>query len=88
LSADRGADSIHSFNFGDNISVILAESAGEGKSGNIDIYTYSLTANQGGSIGSLALSNGNGGDVTIKANDIFLIGLAPSSLRTSILRLM
>jgi filamentous hemagglutinin family protein len=67
-----------------NISAVLAESAGGGKSGNIEINTDSLTANDGGSIGSLVLSTGNGGDVTINANDIFLRGLAPSSLRTSI----
>jgi filamentous hemagglutinin family protein len=67
-----------------NVSAILAETAGLGNGGSIQLDTSSLSAKDGGSIGTLALSKGKGGNLLVNANDIFLTGISPLTLRTSI----
>jgi filamentous hemagglutinin family protein len=67
-----------------NVSAILAETAGSGNGGSIQLDANSLSAKDGGSIGTLALSKGSGGNLLVNSNDVFLTGISPLTLRTSI----
>ncbi|MEE9336791.1 MAG: filamentous hemagglutinin N-terminal domain-containing protein, partial [Methylococcaceae bacterium] len=55
-------------------SWVTANSLGEGDSGNIVLNVDNLKLTQGSRISSLALSSGNGGDVTINSNTLILEG--------------
>lgn len=50
-------------------SAIITESIGNGKGGNIEIYTEKLFVNNGGQIQSTTFGENSGGDISIKASN-------------------
>ena len=63
---------------GDFSSGIFADTSAEGDAGAIDIQADTLTVLEGGLIASGTFGQGNGGDITIQANEIDLAGASPS----------
>lgn len=59
------------------VSLIATLSFSSGEAGDIDINTSSLSLLEGGRLSSVTFRTGNGGKVSIKADDVKVIGIEP-----------
>ena len=66
-------------------STISATTTGAGNAGNITVSTGEYLITNGGNTGSVTFGTGSGGDVTVNATDVQLIGVNPIYLSPSAL---
>jgi len=67
-----------------NFSVILTQTNGSGRGGDVAVRTDQLRLASGGEIGTVTFGAGNGGDALFEAETIELTGVSPASIRTSL----
>lgn len=65
-------------------TAIATQTVSPGNAGNIFFKSNSLNVTNGANIGSIAFSTGNSGNVQIDADDISVIGLSPTTIRSTI----
>jgi filamentous hemagglutinin family protein len=65
------------------VSLITTLSFNSGPAGNIDINTSNLSLLEGGRLSSVTFNTGTGGKVSVKADDVKVIGLEPQAEQDS-----
>ena len=65
-------------------SVVGTLSSSTGAAGDVSLLLQNLSVTEGGYLGSATLGSGRGGDITITANTVDVIGATPTSIASSI----